>query len=142
MSERERWVVYPLLFLTLGVALRDKMLKRVDADVMEAKQIDAPDVVCERVVIVSAGSRQIRGMIADAPESGRLAAYDAQGNFRGFLGGQSTARVWRLPEWLLPQRPAAPRTGPQKRPGPGATTPSQTPEPGSSPHTPAGSTNE
>jgi hypothetical protein len=26
MSERERWVVYPLLFLALGVALRDKFV--------------------------------------------------------------------------------------------------------------------
>ena len=24
MSTRERWIVYPLLFLTLGIALRDK----------------------------------------------------------------------------------------------------------------------
>ena len=28
MSERERWVVYPLLFLALGAALRDKLVDR------------------------------------------------------------------------------------------------------------------
>jgi hypothetical protein len=28
MSERERWVVYPLLFLALGAALRDKLIDR------------------------------------------------------------------------------------------------------------------
>ena len=28
MSERERWVVYPLLFLALGAALRDKLFDR------------------------------------------------------------------------------------------------------------------
>ena len=26
MSDRERWIVYPLLFLSLGVSLHDKML--------------------------------------------------------------------------------------------------------------------
>ena len=25
MTERERWIVYPLLFLALGAALRDKL---------------------------------------------------------------------------------------------------------------------
>lgn len=30
MSERERWVIYPLLFLALGVALRDKVMHRVE----------------------------------------------------------------------------------------------------------------
>jgi len=28
MSERERWVVYPLLFLALGASLRDKLVDR------------------------------------------------------------------------------------------------------------------
>ena len=28
MSERERWIVYPLLFLALGTALRDKLIDR------------------------------------------------------------------------------------------------------------------
>jgi hypothetical protein len=28
MSERERWIVYPLLFLALGAALRDKLVDR------------------------------------------------------------------------------------------------------------------
>ena len=26
MSTRERWIVYPLLFMTLGIALRDKIM--------------------------------------------------------------------------------------------------------------------
>jgi hypothetical protein len=30
MSDRERWVVYPLLFLSLGVALHDKFLPSKD----------------------------------------------------------------------------------------------------------------
>ena len=65
MSERERWVVYPLLFLTLGIAIRDKMLKRVDTDAMIADRVisaapltlsntlQADEVVCGRLVVRS-----------------------------------------------------------------------------------------
>lgn len=30
MSDRERWIVYPLLFLALGVSLRDKLTQSID----------------------------------------------------------------------------------------------------------------
>ncbi len=42
MSERERWIVYPLLLFALGAAVRDKLMDRV-----EAKEIR-----CERLQIV------------------------------------------------------------------------------------------
>ena len=42
MSERERWIVYPLLFLALGAALRDKLLK----------QTEVASVICESLTIV------------------------------------------------------------------------------------------
>ena len=29
MSERERWIVYPLLLFALGAAIRDKLMQRV-----------------------------------------------------------------------------------------------------------------
>jgi hypothetical protein len=31
MSERERWIVYPLLLFALGAALRDKLMQRVES---------------------------------------------------------------------------------------------------------------
>ena len=46
MSERERWIVYPLLFLALGTALRDKMIDRTWSR----------NVVCEELLVVD-GSR-------------------------------------------------------------------------------------
>lgn len=42
MSERERWIVYPLLFFALGAAVRDKILHR----------IDAKEIYCESLKIV------------------------------------------------------------------------------------------
>jgi hypothetical protein len=42
MNERERWIVYPLLFLALGVALRDKLVDRTIAK----------SIVCQELSIV------------------------------------------------------------------------------------------
>lgn len=47
MNDRERWIVYPLLFLALGAALRDKL----------AKQTSAKQIVCERLYLVDADGR-------------------------------------------------------------------------------------
>ena len=44
MNDRERWIVYPLLFLALGAALRDKL----------AKQTSAKQIVCEQLYLVDA----------------------------------------------------------------------------------------
>jgi hypothetical protein len=42
MTERERWIVYPLLFLALGAALRDKLFDRTTTK----------SIVCEELTIV------------------------------------------------------------------------------------------
>lgn len=44
MSERERWIVYPLLFLALGAALRDKLIKQTTSD-----KVICEELWCERV---------------------------------------------------------------------------------------------
>lgn len=43
MTERERWIVYPLLFLALGASLRDKL----------AKQTRSQQIVCEELFVVN-----------------------------------------------------------------------------------------
>lgn len=47
MNERERWIVYPLLFFALGAALRDKYTQRV-----ETKDLQASRIICEELSIV------------------------------------------------------------------------------------------
>lgn len=42
MSERERWIVYPLIFFALGAAIRDKLIQRVETK----------EVVCESLRVV------------------------------------------------------------------------------------------
>src|SRR5689334_2625742 len=46
MTERERWIVYPLLFLALGAALRDKLVDRTTAR----------SIVCQELMIVDEDS--------------------------------------------------------------------------------------
>lgn len=55
MTERERWIVYPLLFLALGAALRDKL----------AKLTRAENIVCQRVVLVDSEGRPQAEMSGD-----------------------------------------------------------------------------
>ncbi len=46
MTERERWIVYPLLFLCLGVSLRDKVTHSTTA-----KLIDAELIRCQAIQV-------------------------------------------------------------------------------------------
>ncbi len=56
MSSRERWTVYPLLFLTLGIALKDKVTRMVSTDQVLCKQILVTDRQGMPQVIVASNS--------------------------------------------------------------------------------------
>jgi hypothetical protein len=43
MTERERWIVYPLLFLALGAAFRDKLVDRTTTKVIKCQELDIED---------------------------------------------------------------------------------------------------
>jgi hypothetical protein len=43
MTERERWVVYPLLFLALGASLRDKLIDRTTSRVIVCQELQVVD---------------------------------------------------------------------------------------------------
>jgi hypothetical protein len=53
MSDRERWIVYPLLFLTLGVALRNQFLptKRFGAVDLKAGELTAQVIRCNTLEV-------------------------------------------------------------------------------------------
>jgi hypothetical protein len=53
MSNRERWTVYPLLFLTLGIVLKDKLTKILNADVVYCKTLVVTDRDQQERVVVS-----------------------------------------------------------------------------------------
>lgn len=54
MTERERWILYPLLFLALGAALRDKVVppEKLEGGLVQANAVEARSI---RAPIVEAG---------------------------------------------------------------------------------------
>ncbi len=65
MNERERWIVYPLLFLALGAALRDSFRQRVTTDELVTKRI-----VCEELSVrdPSKENRVVAKLTSGAPD--------------------------------------------------------------------------
>ena len=54
MSNRERWTIYPLLFMTLLIVLKDKLTKMITADRVTCKMLVVTDRdQHERVVLTS-----------------------------------------------------------------------------------------
>jgi len=69
MSERERWIVYPLLFLTLGVSLRDKVTHSTTVD-----HIDAETIRCQ-ALLVGHDVQTLQGRVPP----GTITAFDEKG---------------------------------------------------------------
>jgi len=58
MTDRERWIVYPLVFLTLGIALRNQFLptRRFGAVDLQAGEISAQKIICNDLVVRQTGA--------------------------------------------------------------------------------------
>jgi hypothetical protein len=68
MSERERWIIYPLLFFALGAALRDKFTHEVRTD-----QVIAGRVVCEELLVTDSEKpdRVVAKLTSNPPQRNR-----------------------------------------------------------------------
>lgn len=87
MSQRERWVVYPLLFLTLGIALRDKVVPPS----VRALSVEAGLVRCGEIEIIDAqGKSFVR--VGVVGKSGRLELETNDGRETLILGVDSRQR--------------------------------------------------
>jgi hypothetical protein len=60
MTTRERWIVYPLLFLALGIALRNQFLptKKFGAMDLKAADLTAQTIHCNNIEIMQEGKCQ------------------------------------------------------------------------------------
>ena len=113
MTERERWIIYPLLFLALGSALRDKLID----------QTRSKSIVCQELIVFGEdrGRRQMVPLVrigaAESPGQGTrpIGAIEVDGlvkaelvqaanfNFRGIPFGPTILQAvpGMLPaEWL------------------------------------------
>ncbi len=79
MSRRERWIVYPLLFMTLGIVMRDKVWPQTQFQAIgiTAEDVDAYRVISARTIRcdrLEVGQVQCRGLSV-----GRLSVGGAKG---------------------------------------------------------------
>lgn len=127
MKERERWIVYPLLFLSLGAALRDKIFQRTRNE----------QVICESLLVVDSRGRVQASLVGDQlqlgakPGTGRLrvgAIETAQLNRAPQAAAQS-AVFPDLPSLLAALRGAGININPQSAPAVGGGGPSQGAQP-------------
>ena len=127
MSNRERWTVYPLLFLTLGIALKDKITKRTDTDTVICKNLVVTDRQGAQQVIVSsnpaggivqAHGRQTNVLLGHTDQIAGLWYIDVKGN-RMVVGNAIPATgLGQLPATLVPQVPGDETTQPRQEPDP------------------------
>ena len=97
MSDRERWIVYPLLFLALGVALRDKLTQIVETRTVEARFVEAQSVEVDRIrcksIVVVGKNEKSQIDLSASSEGGLMSVWDSQqelivalGHFKGASG--------------------------------------------------------
>lgn len=90
MTDRERWTVYPLLFLALGISLKDKLARSIETDRIECKtlvceglEVSGPEpgkrVMIAQGNVVAKGGIQTEGLEVVGPKPGQRVAI-TQGN--------------------------------------------------------------
>lgn len=80
MNTRERWTVYPLLFLAIGLAVRAGIASREPFDMLSGERLDAGQVVCRELVVTGSDGVVIVhiGRVRDGG-GGRIEVRDAKG---------------------------------------------------------------
>lgn len=99
MTTRERWIVYPLLFLALGVALRDKMLPpsaTFRKPGVNAWKIRCVELECQDLTIANPkGDKRIR-MGTTANEAGQMEIWGADQTMLTVVGANDDGKTGRV----------------------------------------------
>jgi hypothetical protein len=85
MTIGERWRVYPLLFLTLGIAVKDKLIKVVSTDNVVCKAVNTEKVICNLLVVTDPKGRE-QALISATPAGGILRVHGNGNNPTILLG--------------------------------------------------------
>jgi hypothetical protein len=74
MTTRERWIVYPLLFLALGIALRDKILppSLIEAERIRCDRLETDETACGSLTVFGRGNRELMYLGMATNGTGRL----------------------------------------------------------------------
>lgn len=108
MTTRERWVVYPLLFLTLGITLRDKVAPpnpRFMRPGMNAQQVRCVRLQCQDLSITGPnGENRVRVGITPN-QAGQIEIYGSDQTMVMVAGADNTGRTGRLQTLAADQTP-------------------------------------
>ncbi|MFN7811119.1 MAG: hypothetical protein ACK5SI_00460 [Planctomycetia bacterium] len=80
MNNRERWTVYPLLFLAIGLAVRAGIADRDPFDALRGARLEADQIFCREIVVTGSDGLPIVhvGRVRDGG-GGRIEIRDAKG---------------------------------------------------------------
>ena len=94
MNTRERWIVYPLLFLALGLALRDKIVPQSEliAFGIECAKLKADEVTCTSVTVTDPSGNIAARIVPVGSGGGRLEIHGATGNAVVVLGADQSGQ--------------------------------------------------
>jgi hypothetical protein len=110
MSSRERWTVYPLLFLTLGIAMTDKVTRTVDTDQVVCRSLLVTDRLGKPQVVV--GMNEAGGIVQmQSASQGVNVLVGHTGRLAGLLFADPQGR------WIQPSR-ASMRVAPRSNRAP------------------------
>jgi hypothetical protein len=77
MTDRERWTIYPLIFLTLGIALKDKLVEVVD--------LQCRNLICNALVVTDQKGSQ-RAVVSSDAEGGYVRTRGTKNGLTVILG--------------------------------------------------------
>lgn len=116
MTSRERWILYPILFLTLGITMRDKVIpprltaEEITAERIRCNYIEAGRAECPRldtfqtdcrVLVVSDGHGREAARLGSIPKGGgRLELFAQDGKNRIAIVGVDEAGTSGMVETL------------------------------------------
>ncbi len=113
MSTRERWTVYPLLFLTLGIALTDKITRSISTDRIECKTLLVTDQRGEpRVIAVPTADGGV--VETRSTSSGVNVIVGQTGTMAGLMFSDAQGRL--LPRYVIPLPPKSRGESDKNRP--------------------------
>ncbi len=95
MSTRERWTIYPLLFLALGAALRSKVTATIETGHLDAVNVRSVQMSCEDLVIVDKDGKP-RLRMATVQNAGRVEIYGAGGNIVAVIATEANGASVQL----------------------------------------------
>ncbi len=141
MTDRERWIVYPLLFMALGISLKDKIFHEIRPE----------QVICKRLVVVDEDEQpmvELRGspsgglvtvnrtdetlaltlghrgntssLFLDQREGAKIIDQPVLGNLRYFALRGDAPTIFRFPWLTLPRAAQSPPSGEAKQASPAA----------------------